>query len=192
MKKIIAMLLSLSIFISGCASTVAVPVPIAQVGDETKSCSAITNEMQQMITAQIEADGNRNKQIGVNSALAVAGAFLLVPWFFMDLGGAASAEQKAAKARYDRLQQMLVEKRCPTTPFINEQPLNGQNNMNSVGNVGNIPANSSGVAPLSQSKGNEESQNLVQKLESLNNMLKKGLINQDEYNAKKNQILNSM
>ena len=53
--KIIAFILSVSIFVSGCASTVAVPVPVAQVGDETKSCDAIANEMQGMVTAQVEA-----------------------------------------------------------------------------------------------------------------------------------------
>ena len=42
-----------SIISAGCASSVAVPVPVAQVGDETKSCDAIANEMQQMITAQV-------------------------------------------------------------------------------------------------------------------------------------------
>ena len=34
--------------------------------------------------------------------------------------------------------------------------------------------------------------NAVQKLESLNSMLKKGLITQDDYNTQKNKILNSM
>jgi dihydroorotase len=68
-------------------------------------------------TAQEIADGDKNTQIGTNAALAVTGIFLIVPWFFMDLGGAASAEQKAAKARYERLQQMQIDKKCPATPI---------------------------------------------------------------------------
>jgi hypothetical protein len=35
----------------------------------------------------------------------------------MDLGGANTAEQKAAKARYERLQQMQIDKKCPATPI---------------------------------------------------------------------------
>jgi len=37
-KKITALMLIASIVSAGCASSVAVPVPVAQVGDETKSC----------------------------------------------------------------------------------------------------------------------------------------------------------
>ena len=60
MKKILAVLLAVSIFTTGCASTPANPVPIAQVGDETKPCDAIINEMQQMITAQDKAAADRD------------------------------------------------------------------------------------------------------------------------------------
>ena len=86
-NKITALMLIASIISAGCASSVAVPVPVAQVGDETKSCDAIANEMQKMITAQVEADSNKDKQIGTNAALGVVGIFTLgIPWFFMDLG----------------------------------------------------------------------------------------------------------
>lgn len=118
MKKIIAILLSLSIGLSGCASTPANPVPVAQVGDDTKTCDAITNEMQQMITAQDKAASDRDKQVGTNVALGVTGIFLIVPWFFMDLGSTATVEQKAAQARFQRLQQMAVDKKCPNTPVM--------------------------------------------------------------------------
>ena len=65
-----------------------------------------------MITAQEIAQGDKNKQVGTNAALGVAGFFLIVPWFFMDLGGAATAEQKAAQARFKRLEQMKIDKKC--------------------------------------------------------------------------------
>ena len=115
-KRISALSLAAIFALQGCASTPANPVPVAQVGDETKSCDAITNEMQEMITAQEMAQGDKNKQIGTNAALGVSGLFLIVPWFFMDLGGAATAEQKAAQARYKRLQQMKIDKKCPDIP----------------------------------------------------------------------------
>jgi len=180
MKKLIAILVSISIFISGCASTVAVPVPVAQVGDETKSCDAITNEMQKMITAQIEADGNRDKQIGVNSALAVAGVFLIVPWFFMDLGGAASAEQKAAKARYERLEQMLIDKKCSNTPSMKPDATASNSNTQSS------------VAYPSTNPKSDDALNPVKRLDDLNTLLKKELITQKEYDIKKAEILKNL
>ena len=179
--KIIAFILSISIFVSGCASSVAVPVPVAQVGDDTKSCDAIANEMQGMVTAQVEAEGNKDKQIGTNAALGVTGIFLLgIPWFFMDLGGAATAEQKAAKARYDRLQQMQVDRKCPAapTPITAEQPV-----------ADGTPIAVTATSVQAQ-KANEVSP--AARLEELNTLLKKGLITQNEFNTKRTQILNSM
>jgi hypothetical protein len=189
-KKITALMLIASIISAGCASSVAVPVPVAQVGDETKSCDAIANEMQQMITAQVEADSNKDKQIGTNAALGVTGIFLLgIPWFFMDLGGAATAEQKAAKARYDRLQQMQVDKKCPATPIVTEATNPGSPIIRSTEPAKPSPARAS-ITPATKSTG--EIQNPAKKLEDLNIMLKKGLITQDEYNGKKTEILQSM
>jgi hypothetical protein len=179
--KIIAFILSVSIFVSGCASTVAVPVPVAQVGDETKSCDAIANEMQGMVTAQVEADSNRDKQIGTNAALGVTGIFLMgVPWLFMDLGGAASAEQKAAKARYDRLQQMGIDRKCPSAPV----PVTAEQQV-----VGGAPITISAAPSKTQNVGEASP---AARLEELNVMLKKGLISQNEFNTKRAQILNSM
>jgi hypothetical protein len=179
--KIIAFILSISIFVSGCASSVAVPVPVAQVGDDTKSCDAIANEMQSMVTAQVEADSNRDKQVGTNAALGVTGIFLLgIPWLFMDLGGAASAEQKAAKARYDRLQQMQVDRKCPATPtpITVEQKVEGAAPI--LVTVEPAKAQQTGVASPAA------------RLEELNTMFKKGLITQDEFNAKKAEILKNI
>jgi dihydroxyacetone kinase DhaKLM complex PTS-EIIA-like component DhaM len=186
--KLIAFILSISIFVSGCASSVAVPVPVAQVGDDTKSCDAIANEMQGMVTAQVEAEGNKDKQIGTNAALGVTGIFLLgIPWFFMDLGGAATAEQKAAKARYDRLQQMQVDRKCPATPapITAEQP---------VVDGTPIAVTATSVQAQKTSVQTQKTNELspATRLEELNALLKKGLITQNEFNTKRAQILNSM
>lgn len=200
MRKLIAIIvslsmLSMSIFMTGCASSVANPVPVAQVGDETKSCDAIANEMQKMVTAQIEADSDKDKQIGTNAALAITGIFLIVPWFFMDLGGAASAEQKAAKARYERLQQMQMDKRCPATPVVSQEVVpGGENIIRTTTPINDAPKSSSArssITPGVKTSTVGELPNPAKKLEDLNTMLKKGLITQDEYNAKKSEILKS-
>lgn len=189
-KKITAAMLIASIISAGCASSVAVPVPVAQVGDETKSCDAIANEMQKMITAQVEADGNKDKQIGTNAALGVVGIFTLgIPWFFMDLGGAATAEQKAAKARYERLEQMQIDKKCPATAVVTEEKNAGLPIVRTTEPAKPSPARAA-ITP--NAKAASELPNPAKKLEDLNIMLKKGLITQDEYNAKKTEILQSM
>jgi hypothetical protein len=117
MKKILVVsVLALALINAGCVSSTANPVPLAQVGDDTKSCNGITNEMQQMINKRLEAEGDRNAQVGGNVALGVLGVFLIVPWFFMDTGNAATVEERAAQARFDRLQQMAIERNCPSVP----------------------------------------------------------------------------
>ncbi len=109
-KSIVVLLIAMSL--SGCASRSANPIPIAQIGDDTKSCRAILNEMQEMKNSKLIAEGDRNGQVGKNVALGITGALLIVPWFFMDTGNAASVELKAAEARYRRLLAMAEDKNC--------------------------------------------------------------------------------
>ena len=197
MKRLLAIVLIASIFSAGCASTVANPVPVAQVGDETKSCDAIANEMQKMVTAQVTADSDKDKQIGTNAALGVTGIFLLgIPWFFMDLGGAASAEQKAARARYERLEQMQVDKKCPASPIVKEEQVTGGESIirtttPMTDSAKPSPARTA-ITPGTKSIPDNGLSSPAKKLEDLNIMLKKGLITQDEYNAKKTEILKSL
>ncbi len=115
MKKcqaIIALCLSISLVLSGCAQTTANPVPVAQIGDETRGCQSLWQEIQQMplqINAREVASG---RQSAKNAVLGVTGIFFIVPWFFMDLGNAASVEKRAAQARLDRLHALYAEKGC--------------------------------------------------------------------------------
>ena len=197
MKKLLVIVLIASIVSSGCASSVANPVPVAQVGDETKTCDAIANEMQKMVTAQVTADGDKDKQIGTNAALGVTGIFLLgIPWFFMDLGGAATAEQKAARARYERLEQMQIDKKCPATPIVKQEQVPGGENIirttTPMGDTDKPSAARAAITPSPKPPQTNDLPNPAKKLEDLNTMLKKGLITQDEYNAKKTEILRAM
>lgn len=116
-SKLISLVIVLCLALSGCAHSTANPVQLAQVGDETKTCDAITNEMQQMQNQITIATNDRSKQVGSNVALGITGVLLVVPLFFMDLGNAATVEEKAAQARYQRLQQMQVDKKCQIVPL---------------------------------------------------------------------------
>ena len=143
-NALIASIVAVSLISAGCVSSTANPVPIAQVGDETKSCDAITNEMQQMNNTQLAAEGDRNAQVGGNVALGVIGAFLIVPLFFMNTSNSHTVEEKAAKARFERLQQMAIDRKCPTVPAYvspnqdQQQTGTGSSNTNSSGNVERI------------------------------------------------------
>ncbi len=207
MNKIIAVLLAVSLITTGCASTPANPIPIAQVGDETKPCDAIINEMQQMITAQDKAAADREKQIGTNVALGITGAILIVPWFFMDLGATATVEQKAAAARYQRLQQMAVDKKCTGVPVMKtEQVAAGNSDGKSTDTspsvasgpsveVQRTPQNvsaQSSAAPVSANSSKDSLPNPAKRLEELNDLFKKGLITQKDYDTKKAEILKSL
>lgn len=119
-NKIIPIILMMSVALYGCARSTPNPVPLAQVGDEAKSCDAIANEMQQMQNQALVAAGDRNNQVGSNVALGITGVLFILPLFFMDLGNAATVEEKAAQARYQRLQQMQVDRKCPAIPPAKE------------------------------------------------------------------------
>jgi hypothetical protein len=111
-KKTIS-LLCIASFLSGCAHTIANPVPLAQVGDDNKSCRAIDNEMLEMKTAQVNASADRSSQINHNMILGGTGFFLIgIPWLFMDTGNAATVEEHAAQARFNRLQSISDERKC--------------------------------------------------------------------------------
>ena len=211
MNKLIALILIASIFVGGCAHTTPNPVPLAQVGDDTKNCDAIANEMQQMVNLKTQAAGDRNSQVGTNVALGIAGAFLIVPWFFMDVGNAATVEEKAAQARYLRLEQMQADRKCPPVPGLAQvKPIRDTSGNVTAYDVSattpNAVANPSAVVEIASDKtrpqttdvtispaaSNSSTSTPVQKLEALDAMLKKGLISQEEYEAKKGEILKTL
>jgi len=192
MTKLITILLIASIVSAGCAHTTANPVLLAQPGDDVKSCDAISNEMQQMVETKATAESDRNKQIGANVALGVAGVFLIVPWFFMDTGNAATVEERAAQARYQRLNQMQIDRKCPATPYQSAAAGSPETKVPSASSTN--PSAIPSKAELAPVKAETVGQALTptQKLEALDAMAKKGLITQDEYNAKKQEILRTM
>lgn len=153
-KTILATLLALSVINAGCVSSTANPVPVAQVGDDTKSCDAIINEMQQMINARLQADGDRNSQVAGNVALGVVGIFLIVPWFFMDTSNAHTVEERAAQARFERLQQMAIDRKCPNVPVYQPPTQDGTTTATtttSTGTVERITLTNEGARPTATS-----------------------------------------
>ena len=54
----------------------------------------------------------KSEKTGKNVALGVAGAFFLVPWFFMDFSDAEKVEIAAYQSRYNHLTRVYNDKRC--------------------------------------------------------------------------------
>ncbi|MGN0917598.1 MAG: hypothetical protein ACI4NO_00400 [Oxalobacter sp.] len=117
MKKIVLAIL-LPCFLSACVHTTPMPVQTSQPGDTMMSCQSILDEMSKMRNSVAEADSEKNGQIAKNVGLGVAGALLIVPWFFMDTSDAHTIEAKAARERYLKLHTMWRDKGC-------EQQMNG-------------------------------------------------------------------
>jgi hypothetical protein len=91
-----------------------------QPGDERRSCEGLKVEI-----ASNEAEIARllpyEDATGKNVALGVAGAFLIVPWFFMDFKDGEAIEVKALRRRNDWLREIAAGKDCvvpaPTFKF---------------------------------------------------------------------------
>lgn len=54
----------------------------------------------------------KQNKTGKNVALGVAGAFFLVPWFFMDFSDAERVEYNALRNRYNHLASIAMSKHC--------------------------------------------------------------------------------
>lgn len=117
MKKIILFgTISVLLILSGCASRPPNTISTYMPGDADRSCSSIMHEMSNIENEMNRKWGEKNNQTGANVALGVAGFFLIVPWFFMDLSGAEKTEWEAYKKRYEYLNILLTDKGC--SPYI--------------------------------------------------------------------------
>lgn len=108
-KSAVVLMVCLGTF--ACAGRTPNPVPSYQYGDDKRSCNGIKAELANteadIMTKIPEAD-----KTGQNVALGVAGVFLIVPWFFMDLSKADQVELEALRRRYNTLVIMASEKQC--------------------------------------------------------------------------------
>ncbi|MGA0024237.1 MAG: hypothetical protein ACO3F9_06275 [Burkholderiales bacterium] len=102
MKKTFLVLILLCVGAYGCAGRTPNPVQTYQYGDEKRSCAGLRSELSN-IDADIQRKLPDSEKTGSNVALGVAGAFLLVPWFFMDFSKADQVEIEALRRRYNSL-----------------------------------------------------------------------------------------
>lgn len=111
MKQLTVIACVISVLLAGCGGRNANPVAVEQMGDKQKNCEVLRAEMSG-IEAQVAALIPESQKTGKNVALGTAGIFLIVPFFFMDLGHAEQAEIDAYRKRYTHLQMIAAEKKC--------------------------------------------------------------------------------
>jgi hypothetical protein len=126
-KKLLCLVLAISVFYTGCAGREANPIPAYLPGDENRSCASLNAEMAQLQSEMQRLLPKTNK-LGTNTLWAIGGVLFIVPFFFMDLKDAEKIEYDAFRARYNRLLIIAAEKQCDLTgvstqelPSFNEQ-----------------------------------------------------------------------
>lgn len=120
-SKPLQMLISASMMcmlgLYGCAGATPHPVPQYQPKDKFKSCEQIRLEMQDNQTKMMNLIPKENKT-AKNVALGVAGAFFIVPWFFMDFSDAERIEVQGYELRNNYLMALGNEKHCSHLPKL--------------------------------------------------------------------------
>ena len=96
----------------GCAGSAPNPVLSYQPGDEKRSCQGLRAEIAANEAEAIRLTSERRQKFRQNVALGVAGAFLIVPYFFIDVKGKESAEFNALLHRNRTLRQFAAAKDC--------------------------------------------------------------------------------
>ena len=126
-KKVICLSLIASVFLAGCAGRKANPVAIYLPGDENRSCDGLRMEITQL-QADMQGMLPKTSKEFTNALWATAGAFYIVPYFFMDLKDAEKTEFDAMRRRHNRLLILAGKKKCDMSviraeriPSIEEQ-----------------------------------------------------------------------
>lgn len=112
MKRLVCVLLIITISTCGCAGTDPNPIAMYMPGDENKSCSALRAELANIDKQITLKQSQKSKQEGANILWFCAGWFLIVPWFFMDLKENEKPEIAALQQRKDALIVIAAEKDC--------------------------------------------------------------------------------
>jgi len=162
-KSILAIMLSFTIIVAGCAGQKANPVRAYKSTDEGMNCSEIKAEMS-YVESQIASLIPETEKTGKNTVLGVTGWFLIVPWFFMDLSTSEQQEVKAFQARYMELDKQYAKRRCGLT--------------------------STTKTPVTINE--QQVKTVTERLESLKTLKEKGLITEEEYKQKRSDILNDI
>jgi len=111
MIRIKCIILCFVVLFPGCAGRQANPISLYIPGDETRNCDSLKTEVVQLQQDMAALLPKTNK-VGTNALWVTAGAFLLVPYFFVDMKDAEKIEFEAMRQRHNRLLDFLKQKGC--------------------------------------------------------------------------------
>ncbi len=110
MNKLIASILIVTV-LTACAGRTPMPVDAMKVTDKELTCEQIQNELllsnNEISRLSVDAD-----KTAKNVALGIAGWFLIIPWFFMDLKNAEKHEMEGHRQRVNTLNLLYMNKKC--------------------------------------------------------------------------------
>lgn len=110
-NRIVGILFLAALIVMGCAGRPADPVMVYQPGDKMRSCDAMERELE-LIEDDVRDLLPKTDKAEKNTRLGVAGIFLLVPFFLMDLSKAEQIEVNALTKRYNHLLMIGKENGC--------------------------------------------------------------------------------
>lgn len=110
LKELLGVLLILLLF-SSCGGRTANPIQVTKISDGNLSCVQLINEITYIDQEVRKLTKTADKQ-PKNVALLTAGAFFIVPYFFVDLQEAEKQEINALRARYFHLTRLARNQNC--------------------------------------------------------------------------------
>ncbi len=105
MSRLLCLVMAVALVLYGCVGSEPNPVLRYQVGDENRSCQSLNAEIASNEVEIIRLVSAKGSTTGYNVATGVAGIFLIVPWFFMDIKGTETSEINALRHRNRTLRQ---------------------------------------------------------------------------------------
>jgi hypothetical protein len=116
-REALCLVSTVAIFTAGCGGHAANPVDRYMLGDEKKSCEALYAEMAQIDEDIVLKNKEKDNRDVTNIVCFVAGIFIIVPFFFMDVKGSQEVEIDALRSRKNALQIIFTDKGC-TPPEV--------------------------------------------------------------------------
>lgn len=111
MRKAIT-LITLSLILSGCVGRNAQPIAANYATDSRLSCTSIVDEIarHQQTLVNLQTERSRINRRNIN--VGIAGSFLLIPFFWLNITDAPEVEQYAIGGRMNILNDLREAKDC--------------------------------------------------------------------------------
>ncbi len=111
MKKTLIILLT-SVVLVSCVGRYPSPISATHASDQKISCSRISSELAFHDRAQFNLQIERSRINRHNLTMGIAGFFVLIPLFFLNISDAPEIEQYAIARRMNKLQDLQTRKGC--------------------------------------------------------------------------------